>query len=209
MQIAVIEYARSILGLQDANSTEFDPNTPNPCVIFMPEGSKTHMGGTMRLGSRRTYFQVKDSKSTKLHSGGLLLLIFTKWLNYIFSQIWQPELCRRYEVNPDMVQQFEDAGLSFTGKDETGRRMEIVELPNHPYFIGVQFHPEFKSRPGKPSAVFLGLIASACGQLDSLLKKGGAPTHVLSNGEKLHRNGTTLANGSLDGIYRNGNGVHV
>nr|XP_033516959.1 CTP synthase-like isoform X2 [Nicotiana tomentosiformis] len=66
MQIAVIEYARSILGLQDANSTEFDPNTQNPCVIFMPEGSKTHMGGTMRLGSRRTYFQVRDSKSAKL-----------------------------------------------------------------------------------------------------------------------------------------------
>uniref|UniRef100_M1B2B0 CTP synthase n=1 Tax=Solanum tuberosum TaxID=4113 RepID=M1B2B0_SOLTU len=201
MQIAVIEYARSILGLQDANSTEFDPNTPNPCVIFMPEGSKTHMGGTMRLGSRRTYFQVKDSKSTKLFG----------------NRSFVDERHRhRYEVNPDMVQQFEDAGLSFTGKDETGRRMEIVELPNHPYFIGVQFHPEFKSRPGKPSAVFLGLIAAACGQLDSLLKKGGAPTHVLSNGtsgEKLHRNGngngTTLANGSLDGIYRNGNGVHV
>ncbi|KAL3377711.1 hypothetical protein AABB24_003897 [Solanum stoloniferum] len=201
MQIAVIEYARSILGLQDANSTEFDPNTLNPCVIFMPEGSKTHMGGTMRLGSRRTYFQVKDSKSTKLFG----------------NRSFVDERHRhRYEVNPDMVQQFEDAGLSFTGKDETGRRMEIVELPNHPYFIGVQFHPEFKSRPGKPSAVFLGLIAAACGQLDSLLNKGGAPTHVLSNGtsgEKLHRNGngngTTLANGSLDGIYRNGNGVHV
>uniref|UniRef100_M1AP33 CTP synthase (glutamine hydrolyzing) n=1 Tax=Solanum tuberosum TaxID=4113 RepID=M1AP33_SOLTU len=83
------------------------------------------------------------------------------------------------KVNPDKVQQFEDAGLSFTGKDETGRRMEIVELPNHPYFIGVQFHPEFKSRPGKPSAVFLGIIAAACGQLDSLLKKGGTPTHGL------------------------------
>lgn len=102
MQIAVIEYARSVLGLQNANSREFDPNTKNPCVIFMPEvkfryfyfimdspydfscvlglilvaailicrsfsqGSKTHMGGTMRLGSRRTYFHVKDSKSAKL-----------------------------------------------------------------------------------------------------------------------------------------------
>ncbi|CAN4078547.1 unnamed protein product [Withania somnifera] len=199
MQIAVIEYARSILGLQDANSTEFDPNTQNPCVIFMPEGSKTHMGGTMRLGSRRTYFQVKDSKSAKLFG----------------NRSFVDERHRhRYEVNPDMVQQFEDAGLSFTGKDESGRRMEIVELPNHPYFIGVQFHPEFKSRPGKPSAVFLGLIAAACGQLESLLKKGVALTHVFSNGtsgEKLHRNGnaTNLFNGSLDGIYCNGNGVHV
>lgn len=200
MQTAVIEYARSILGLQDANSTEFDLNTQNPCVIFMPEGSKTHMGGTMRLGSRRTYFQVKDSKSAKLYG----------------NRSFVDERHRhRYEVNPDMVQQFEDAGLSFTGKDESGRRMEIIELPSHPYFIGVQFHPEFKSRPGKPSAVFLGLIAAACGQLESLLKKEGvALTHGFSNGtsgEKLHRNGnaTNLSNGSLDGIYCNGNGVHV
>ncbi|PHU26634.1 CTP synthase 1 [Capsicum chinense] len=200
MQIAVIDYARSILGLQHANSTEFDPNTQNPCVIFMPEGSKTHMGGTMRLGSRRTYFQVKDSKSAKLYG----------------NRSFVDERHRhRYEVNPDMVQQFEDAGLSFTGKDKSGRRMEIVELPNHPYFIGVQFHPEFKSRPGKPSAVFLGLIAAACGQLESLLKKGGvAMNRGFSNGtsgEKLHRNGnaTNLSNGSLDGIYSNGNGIHV
>ncbi|KAJ6393306.1 hypothetical protein OIU77_022721 [Salix suchowensis] len=141
MQIAVIEFARSILGLQDANSTEFDPDTTSPCVIFMPEGSKTHFGGTMRLGSRRTYFQVMDCKSAKLYG----------------NRGFVDERHRhRYEVNPDMVSTLEDAGLSFAGKDETGQRMEIVELPNHPYYIGTQFHPEFKSRPGKPSALFLG-----------------------------------------------------
>ncbi|XP_055818463.1 uncharacterized protein LOC129887407 isoform X1 [Solanum dulcamara] len=200
MQIAVIEFARSILGLLDANSTEFDPNTQNPCVIFMPEGSKTHMRGTMRLGSRRTYFQVADCKSAKLYG----------------SQSFVDERHRhRYEVNPDMVQQLEDAGLSFTGKDESGHRMEIVELPNHPYFIGVQFHPEFKSRPGTPSALFLGLIAAATGQLETFLKKGVPKTWGLSNGTsgllKSHRyvNGTKLANGSLDGIYCHGNGIHV
>ncbi|KAJ8529016.1 hypothetical protein K7X08_035851 [Anisodus acutangulus] len=199
MQIAVIEFARSILRLLDANSTEFDPNTQNPCVIFMPEGSKTHMGGTMRLGSRRTYFQVADCKSAKLYG----------------NQSFVDERHRhRYEVNPDMVQQLEDAGLSFTGKDESGRRMEIVELPDHPYFIGVQFHPEFKSRPGKPSALFLGLIAAATGQLETFLKKGVPKTWGLSNGTsglKSHRyvNGTKLANGSLDGIYCKGNGIHV
>ncbi|KAF3783684.1 CTP synthase [Nymphaea thermarum] len=105
MQIAVIEFARSILGLQDANSTEFDPDTKCPCVIFMPE------------------------------------------------------------VNPDMIDKLECAGLSFVGKDESGKRMEIIELPSHPFFVGVQFHPEFKSRPGKPSAVFLGLIRAATGDL--------------------------------------------
>ncbi|CAI9788038.1 unnamed protein product [Fraxinus pennsylvanica] len=62
----------------------------------------------------------------------------------------------RYEVNPDMVPRLEEAGLSFSGKRETGRRMEIVELPTHPYLVGIQFHPEFKSGPGRPSALVLG-----------------------------------------------------
>ncbi|XP_076943916.1 uncharacterized protein LOC143614330 isoform X2 [Bidens hawaiensis] len=155
MQIAVIEYARSVLGLENANSTEFDPHTKNPCVIFMPEGSKTHMGGTMRLGSRRTYFHITDSKSAQLYG----------------NQTFIEERHRhRYEVNPDVVPKLEEAGLSFTGKDESGQRMQVIELQSHPYFVGVQFHPEYKSRPGKPSALFLGLIAAATGQLDALLK---------------------------------------
>nr|XP_029145887.1 CTP synthase 1 isoform X2 [Arachis hypogaea] len=129
MQIAVVEFARSVLGVKDATSTEFDPNTKSPYVIFMPEGSKTHMGGTMRLGSRRTYFQTKECKSAKLYG------------------------CRSFI-------------------DERHRhRYEIAELPNHPYFVGVQFHPEFKSRPGKPSPLFLGFIAAACGQLDVVLQR--------------------------------------
>ncbi|CAK9169875.1 unnamed protein product [Ilex paraguariensis] len=199
MQIAVIEYARSILGLQDANSAEFDPNTRNPCVVFMPEGSKTHMGGTMRLGSRRTYFQVTDCKSAKLYGNRSFI---------------DERHRHRYEVNPDMVAQLENAGLSFTGKDESGRRMEIVELPHHPYFVGVQFHPEFKSRPGKPSALFLGFIAAACGQLDALLKKCVAKASCMSNGNgtvKPYRygNANNHANKTLDGIYINGNGLHA
>ncbi|CAN6483743.1 unnamed protein product [Victoria cruziana] len=150
MQIAVIEFARSILGLPDANSTEFDPDTKCPLVIFMPEGSKTHMGGTMRLGSRRTYFQVADCIAAKLYSNA----------RYIDERHRH-----RYEVNPDMIDKLERAGLSFVGKDESGQRMEIIELPSHPFFVGVQFHPEFKSRPGKPSPVFLGLIRAATGEL--------------------------------------------
>ncbi|XP_031124435.1 CTP synthase-like isoform X2 [Ipomoea triloba] len=192
MQIAVIEFARSILGLKDANSTEFDPNTQNPCVIFMPEGSKTHMGGTMRLGSRRTYFQVADCISAKLYGN---------------KDFVDERHRHRYEVNPEMVEQLEAAGLCFTGKDESGRRMEIFELSNHSYFVGVQFHPEFKSRPGKPSALFVGLIAAASGQLNGLLKKSASG---LSNGHspikpQQHECGTKLANG----IHCNGNGVHI
>ncbi|RWR89128.1 CTP synthase-like protein isoform X1 [Cinnamomum micranthum f. kanehirae] len=160
MQIAVIEFTRSVLGLQDANSTEFNLDTKNPCVIFMPEGSKTHMGGTMRVGSRRTYFQVHNCRSAKLYGN----------VDYVDERHRH-----RYEVNPDMIQQLEDAGISFVGKDETGTRMEILELPRHPYFVGVQFHPEFKSRPGKPSALFLGFIEAASGQLASVMQ---TPTRI-------------------------------
>ncbi|XP_022749305.1 CTP synthase-like isoform X1 [Durio zibethinus] len=197
MQIAVIEYARSVLGLHDANSTEFDPKTTNPCVIFMPEGSKTHMGGTMRLGSRRTYFKVPDCKSAKLYGGATFV---------------DERHRHRYEVNPDMISKLEAAGLLFVGSDESGRRMEIVELPSHPYFIGIQFHPEFKSRPGKPSALFSGLIAASCGQLDSHLNKTGhvskAMANGLSNGRATYKDRQMASNGSLNGVYSNGNSVH-
>ncbi|CAN1287971.1 CTP synthase [Linum perenne] len=185
MQTAVIEFARSVLGMQDANSTEFNAQTKNPCVIFMPEGSKTHMGGTMRLGSRRTYFHVTDFNQ---------LLVF-RTFRYGNKAFVDERHRHRYEVNPDMVARFEDAGLSFTGKDETGRRMEIIELPNHPYYVGVQFHPEFKSRPGKPSPLFSGLIAAASGQLDRALQ-----TQRVSNGF-----GKPVGNGIAKvSVYQNG-----
>ncbi|KAL0420095.1 UNVERIFIED_CONTAM: CTP synthase [Sesamum radiatum] len=141
MQISVIEVARNVLGLERANSTEFDDQTPSPVVIFMPEGSKTHMGSTMRLGSRRTLFQTPDCLTAKL---------------YHSSEYVDERHRHRYEVNPDMVSILEESGLKFVGKDETGKRMEIVELADHPFYVGVQFHPEFKSRPGRPSPPFLG-----------------------------------------------------
>ncbi|CAH9141309.1 unnamed protein product [Cuscuta epithymum] len=200
MQIAVIEFARSVLGFKDANSTEFDPSTNNPYVIFMPEGSKTHMGGTMRLGSRRTFFQVEDCKSSKLYGN----------LKFIDERHRH-----RYEVNPEMVEQLQTAGLCFTGKDESGQRMEIVELLEHPYFVGVQFHPEFKSRPGKPSPLFLGLIAAACGQLEAHLKRDVSNGHISNNGNlpiKRAVNGAKVPpNGSFEGIYCccNGKGIRA
>ncbi|XP_019426250.1 PREDICTED: CTP synthase-like isoform X3 [Lupinus angustifolius] len=203
MQIAVIEFARSILGLHDTTSTEFDPEAKNPCVIFMPEGSKTHMGGTMRLGSRRTYFQVADCKSSNLYSN----------VSFVDERHRH-----RYEVNPDMISQLESAGLSFVGKDETGSRMEIVELPSHPFFIGVQFHPEFKSRPGKPSPLFSGLIAAACEVKRAVMSPSYGQTKLANgiyNGHspipKSHQNGkgSNTTNNSLNGIYTNGNGNGV
>ncbi|XP_022991599.1 CTP synthase isoform X2 [Cucurbita pepo subsp. pepo] len=156
MQISVIEFARNVLGWEKANSTEFDDGTPNPVVIFMPEGSKTHMGSTMRLGSRRTLFQTADCITSRVYHN---------------SQYVDERHRHRYEVNPEFIGTFEEAGLKFVGKDETGNRMEILELPSHPFYVGVQFHPEFKSRPRRPSPVFLGFILAATGQLDLYLEK--------------------------------------
>ncbi|KAG4917264.1 hypothetical protein JHK87_054821 [Glycine soja] len=156
MQISVIEFARSVLGWERANSVEFDAQTPNPVVIFMPEGSRTHMGSTMRLGSRRTLLQTSDCITSKLYGN---------------SEYVDERHRHRYEVNPDVIGTLEEAGLKFVGKDESGKRMEILELPSHPFYVGAQFHPEFKSRPARPSALFLGLILAATGKLEAYISR--------------------------------------
>ena len=143
LQVATIEFCRNVLNLTGANSTEFEDNPAYPAVVFMPEISKTHLGGTMRLGSRPTLWQVDDCKIKSLYGDG---------------ESVDERHRHRYEVNPDIIEEIEAAGLVFVGKDETGQRCEIFELKDHPYYIGVQFHPEFKSRPGKPSPPFLGLL---------------------------------------------------
>jgi CTP synthase len=149
MQVAVIEFTRSVLKRPLANSREFAPTISehDAAVIFMPEGDRNQMGGTMRLGSRRTFMK-EASIAKKLYH----------------DEAFVDERHRhRYEVNPQLVHELESKGLAFSGKDISNERMEIVELdrekfPGHPYFIGVQFHPEFKSRPLRPSPVFLGLL---------------------------------------------------
>jgi len=149
LQVAAIEFARNVLGMTGSTSTEFDEDCPNPAVIFMPEISTTHLGGTMRLGSRPTLFQVEDCKVRRLYGG---------------RESVDERHRHRYEVNPELIERLEAAGLTFVGKDESGQRCEILELPDHPYFVAVQYHPEFKSRPGRPSPPFLGLILAASGQ---------------------------------------------
>ena len=149
LQIATIEFCRNVLNLTNANSTEFEDNPAYPAVIFMPEISTTHLGGTMRLGSRPTLWQVDNCKIKSLYGEGKSV---------------DERHRHRYEVNPDLIKDIEDAGLVFVGKDETGQRCEIFELKDHPYYVGVQFHPEFKSRPGNPSPPFLGLLMASSGK---------------------------------------------
>ena len=172
MQVAVVEYARSVLGWADAHSTEFDKETKHPTIIFMPEalGEKGEMGGTMRLGARDTILH-EDAWSKKGQAS-------------IASQVYRglkrvPERHRhRYEVNPEVVPELEKAGLRFVGKDDTGTRMEIVELPRtkHPFYFAAQFHPEFKSRPQNPSPPFYGFLLAASGDFpQGLAKRKVAP----------------------------------
>ena len=148
LQIAVIENARNVLGFEGANSTEFDPDTPHPVVIHMPDVSETVMGGTMRLGLKRTHILSPDSMAAHLYAG---------------SDSIMERHRHRYEVAPVMVEQLQSCGLIFSGKDDSGERMEIIELADHPFFFATQFHPEFKSRPQRPSPPFLGLIRAAAG----------------------------------------------
>ena len=103
----------------------------------------------MRLGTKPTPFLVDDCKIRRLYHG----------VEHVDERHRH-----RYEVNPELIEQIEGAGLKYVGKDETGQRCEIMELDDHPYFVGTQYHPEFKSRPNRPSPPFLGLLMAATGQ---------------------------------------------
>jgi CTP synthase len=157
-QVAVIEFARNVVGWESANSAEFDECTAHPVVIFMPEASKTQMGGTMRLGSRVTILRDDKAISSKLYGG---------------NPVVYERHRHRYEVNPSCVKALEGKGLSFVGQDERGLRMEVVEIPSHKFFIGCQFHPEFKSRPSRPAPLFMGLVLASAGHLQKRLEEDG------------------------------------
>nr|KAJ3411814.1 CTP synthase ura7 [Polyrhizophydium stewartii] len=160
LQMAVIEYARNVLGIAGAHSAEIDKTTADPVVVFMPEISKTHMGGTMRLGSRATIFTPDSGESiTRRLYGG--------------ADVIHERHRHRYEVNPEYVARFEAAGLKFIGRDEKGERMIILELPSHPFFVATQYHPEYLTRPLKPTPVFLGFILAATGMLKQHLESLG------------------------------------
>ncbi|EKG10892.1 CTP synthase [Macrophomina phaseolina MS6] len=158
MQVAVIEYARDICGIAGATSEEFNSKADDRIIIFMPEIDKETMGGTMRLGLRPTVFQ-PGSEWSKLRA-----------LYGEAPQILERHR-HRYEVNPEYIERLEKAGLNFIGKDEKGERMEIIELKEHPYFVGVQYHPEYLSRVLEPSKPYLGFVAASAGCLSTITKE--------------------------------------
>lgn len=157
-QISVIEFSRNVCNLKDAQSTELQEDAKIPVIVSMPKTSQNY-GGTMCLGLKEIFFQDYCwSKIKKLYNKELI----------------NERHRHRYQVNIQYVRQLEDAGLSFVGKDESGTKMEILELKDHPYFIGTQYHPEYLTRPLFPSPPYLGLIAASCGILDDILEKQSA-----------------------------------
>jgi len=147
-QMAVVEHARNVLGYEEAHSAEMDEETPDPVIDILPEQEHTEdMGGTMRLGAHQT----------DITPGTLA------------EDIYESTVCterhrHRYEVNPEYFEDFAETSMVFSGR--AGRRMEILELNDHPYFIGTQFHPEFRSRPTRASPPFVGLLEAVLEERD-------------------------------------------
>lgn len=145
MQMAVVEYARHVLGYRDANSIELDPETAHPVIALMPEQDKvTDLGGTLRLGAYPCV----------LREGSLAEKV------YQAKEISERHR-HRYEVNNEYRRELEENGMVLSGLSPDGRIVEMMELPEHPYFIGTQGHPELKSRPNRAHPLFRGFIQAA------------------------------------------------
>jgi len=145
MQMAVVEFARDVLGLKGANSSEVDPQTPDPVIDMMEEQKKTTIkGGTMRLGAYACRLK-PDTLAREIYG----------------SETISERHRHRYEFNDAYRAAFEKAGMRVSGENPDTGLVEIVELPGHPFFIGVQFHPELKSTPEKPQPIFVSFVRAA------------------------------------------------
>ena len=150
MQIAVIEFARDVLGYADANSSELDPETGHPVIdIMADQRTVDEKGGTMRLGAYPCRLK-KDSRLYDIYEG------IKDGQDMIYERHRH-----RYEFNTAFADEFEDRGMELSGRSPDGRLVEAVELKEHPFYIGVQYHPEFKSRPQRPHPLFSSFIAAA------------------------------------------------
>lgn len=150
LQLMLVEYARNVMGLSDANTVEINPNTPHPVVDVIPEQKelikKQKFGGTMRLGAYEAHLK-KGTVVRKLYG----------------ADVVSERHRHRYEVNPEYIDQFTNAGMVFSGASPDGILMEFAELPEkeHPFFVATQAHPEFKARPLAPHPLFTGFLKAA------------------------------------------------
>lgn len=145
MQMCVVEFARDVLGLKEAASAEVNPSTPYPVIDLMEDQKSTTIkGGTMRLGAYECQLD-RDSLAYKIYG----------------TEIISERHRHRYEFNGDFLERMEEGGLKATGRNPETGLVEIVEIPTHPFFIGVQFHPEYKSTPEKPQPIFVAFVKAA------------------------------------------------
>ncbi len=145
LQVMAIEYAWNVMGLEGASSSEFDDDSPHPVVDLLPEQRGVEdKGATMRLGAQPTL--IKEGT-----------MAFDLYGSTEISERHR----HRFEINPEYIDKFEAAGFMFSGRSPDGIKMEIAELGDHPFYMGVQYHPEFKSRPSRPAPLFLGLVRAA------------------------------------------------
>jgi CTP synthase len=148
-QMAVVEFARNVCGLAGANSTEIKADTPHPVIDLLPEQYQVkELGASMRLGGKDVEI-VPGTLAARMFDGAATVRLRFR---------------HRYEVNPEYIERLTAGGLVFSGKAPGQPIMQILELPDHPYFVGTQSHPEFTSRPLRPSPFYLGLVAAALGR---------------------------------------------
>ena len=158
LQCAVIEFARNVCGLEDANSSEFDPATPHPVIDLLPEQKNvTDLGGSMRLGAQPCHV-VPGTKAAQVYEG---------------APVVYERHRHRYEVNPAYHEALSSGGLVFSGLSPDGRLVEIIELEGHPFFMAGQFHPELKSRPTRPHPLFRDFVGAV---RERALGEAGAAT---------------------------------
>jgi CTP synthase len=152
MQLAVVEFCRNVLSIQDADSKEFEPETHHDVITTMEDTSYVVMGGTLRLGTKTTLISDTNSLAYKVYGS---------------NRITERHR-HRYEVNPKFIKCIESKGMIFSGRDSESERMEILEIADHPFFFASQFHPEFKTHPFKPPPAFYMFILHAKGDKEMI-----------------------------------------
>ncbi len=160
MHVAVSEFARHVCGLEGANSTEMDPETPYPVIDLLPEQKEVEdLGGSMRLGAQAV--ELGEGTQARQVYGG--------------EPVISERHRHRYEVNNAYRQTLAAAGLVISGTFQEGRLVEMIELPDHPWFVASQFHPEFKSRPTRPAPLFREFVHAA---LERSLERRGERVEI-------------------------------
>ena len=156
MQLAIVEYARNVVGYHDAHSIELNPNTMHPVIALMPDQNGVeNIGGTLRLGAYPCVLQ-KDSKAFELYG----------------QEMIYERHRHRYEVNNDYRKVLQENGMTLSGLSPDGHIVEMIELSDHPFYVATQGHPEFKSRPNRPHPLFRGLVAAAIANRKDIKKQG-------------------------------------